>query len=228
MQHELDCCRSDGLVLVLALFLTLLLSALAAALTLVTASEAAIAQNFKNGYEALHAADAAAERALGDLDAVTDWTLVLNGTVRSTFVDGPPSGTRLLVDGSVLDLDQSLNLANCHKRTMCSASEMNAVTADRPWAANNPRWQPFLYGRLSDIAPAGTSDSPYYVLALVGDDPSEGDGDPSRDSDPPGAGSGVIVLRAQAFGPWGIRRTIELTVSRTSTGHVRVIAWRPY
>src|SRR5262245_31031181 len=115
--HAIDSRRADGTVLVLALFVTLLLSALAAGLTLVTASEAAIAQNFKNGQEALHAADAAAERALGDLDALPNWSPALDGTFRSTFVDGPPTGTRVLVDGTVIDLDQIVNLANCRKKT---------------------------------------------------------------------------------------------------------------
>ena len=220
--------RDDGVIVVLALFLTLLLSALGAALALMTSSEAAIAQNFKNGYEALHAADAAAERALADLDALTDWTPTLTGAIRSTFVDGPASGTRRLPDGTTLDLAQVVNLANCRKKTMCSVSEIETVTSDRPWAANNPRWQLFLSGPLRDISPGRVIDSSLYVVVLVADDPSETDGDPLLDSDPPQSGSHTVLLRALAFGPRGTQRTIELTVTRSGTSHVRVIAWRPY
>ena len=228
VHHRIGCRRADGLALVLALFVMLLLSALAAGLALVTASEATIAHNFKNGREALYAADAAAERAIADLDVLPDWSQVLGGAVQSTVVDGPPSGTRRLADGSLIDLGELVNLANCHKKTMCTAAEMDSVTAERPWALNNPRWRAFLYGRLADFTPGQTVDSPYYVLAMVGDDPAETDADPMRDSDPPAAGSGVLILRVHAFGPRGVLRTIELTVARTETGHVRVIAWRPY
>jgi hypothetical protein len=224
----LNCRRTEGVILVLALLLTLMLSVLGVAFSLVTSSEALIVENFRNDQEALHAADAAAEHGIGDLEALADWNLALNGTVRSTFVDGLPSGTRTLQGDSVVDLTALTSLANCHKTTPCSAAEMNAATADRPWGANNPRWQLFLYGRLRDVAPGSAIDSPYYIVVFVGDDPSETDGDPLRDGSPPGPGAGVIVLRSQAFGPRGTQKTIELTISRASTGHVRVIAWRPY
>jgi len=205
-----------------------MLSVLGAAFALVTSAEGVIAENFRNDQEALHAADAAAELALGDLEALADWNLALNGTARSTFVDGLPSGPRTLQDGSVIDLTTLTSLANCHKTTLCSAAAMDTATADRPWGPNNPRWQLFVYGRLSDVAPGSATDSGYYIIVFVGDDPSETDGDPLRDGSPPGPGAGVVVLRSHAFGPRGTRKTIELTISRASTGHVRVISWRPY
>jgi type IV pilus assembly PilX-like protein len=219
--------RAEGVVLVVALLLTLMLSVLGAAFALVMSSEAVIAENFRNGQEALHAAEAATERAIGDLDALASWDPALDGTERSTFVDGLPSGSRTLPGGSVLDLMQVSNLANCHKTTSCTASEMDASTADRPWGPNNPRWQLFLYGWLRDVAGPDLIKSAYYIVVLVGDDPSETDNDPSRDSRSPDPGAGVVVLRSHAFGPRGVRKTIEVTISRSSSGHVRVIAWRP-
>ena len=48
-------------------------------------------------------------------------------------------------------------------------------------------------------------------VVLVGDDASETDGDPLRDGVPPSPGAGVVELRAQAFGPRGARRTINMT-----------------
>ena len=224
----MNCRRDDGVILVLALLLTLMLSVLGVAFALVTSSEAVIAENFRNDQEAFHAADAAAERALADLDALADWNLALDGTARSTFVDGPPSGARTLQDGSVVDLAVLTSLANCHKTTTCSVAELDAASADRRWGPNNPRWQLYLYGRLRDVASGSTIDSAYYIVVFLGDDPSETDGDPLRDESPPGPGAGVLVLRSQAFGPRGTRKTIELTISRAGTGRVRVIAWRPY
>jgi hypothetical protein len=218
---------NEACVLLIALLLTLLMSALGAAFSLVAASETLIARNFVNSEEALAAARAAAERAIADLDALPDWNLVINGTVRSTFTDGLPVGARQLADGTSIDLAQVVNLANCHKTTACTAAEMDATTPDRPWAANNPRWQPFMYGKLRNIVPGRVVDSSYYVVVLVADDPSEQDDDPSRDSDAPNPGAGVMVVRAQALGVRAAQKTIELTVARTSAGHCRVIAWRP-
>ena len=218
--------RADGVVLVAVLLITLLMSALGAALVLVSSSEAAIAANFRNSQEARYAAAAAAGQAVVDLTAAVDWNRLLEGTVRSPFVDGPPFGRRSLSDGSTIDLEAVVNLANCQKTTACSDAEMDAPTSDRPWGANNPRWRLFAYGWLRDVLSAGAVDSAYYTIVLVGDDPSESDADPSRDGVPPSPGAGIVELRAQGFGPRGARRTINVTVARTSAGDARVISWR--
>jgi hypothetical protein len=218
--------RADGVVLVAVLLVTLLMSALGAALVLVSSSEAAIAANFRNSQEARYAAAAAAERAVVDLMATADWNQLLAGAVRSPFVDGPPFGRRSLSDGATIDLEAVVNLANCQKTTACSDAEMDAQTSDRPWGANNPRWRLLSYGWLRDVLTAGVIDSAYYTIVLVGDDPSESDADPSRDGVPPKPGAGIVELRAQGFGPRGARRTINVTVARTSAGDVRVISWR--
>jgi hypothetical protein len=214
-----------GFVVVLALMVMLLLSALAAAYALVVSSDVVVAHNLRMGEEARRAAESAAEVALADLDALADWSLALSGAVRSSFVDGPPSGVRALDDGSRLDLDELVSRANCRSAGPCSAADMDAVTADRPWGRNNPRWRPFLYGRLRALAPG--SESPCYVVVMIADDPSEIDGDPARDADWPAPGAGVVLLRAQAFGPRGVRRIVEASAGRSAGGRVRVIAWRP-
>jgi hypothetical protein len=212
------------MMLVGALMVMLLMSALGAVLVLVASSETMIAANFRNSQEALYAADAAADHALAEVAGVADWDQLVNGTIQSTFVDGSPPGMRL-VNGTPVDLTQLVTLANCHKPTTCSGVEMDAVTAERPWGANNPRWQLYAYGAIKG-AVAGV-DSPYYVVVLVADDPSETDNDPSDDgggSTNPGAG--VLLLRAQAFGPRSAHKTIEIAVARTVGGRVRVLSWR--
>jgi hypothetical protein len=79
---------------------------------------------------------------------------------------------------------------------------------------------------VSDIVPTGTIDSPFYAVVLVGDDPSEADENPSLDGAPPAGnyaglaknpGAGVVALRAEAFGPRGAHKVIEMTVARTDT-----------
>ena len=74
---------------------------------------------------------------------------------------------------------------------------------------------------------AGAIDSAYYAIVLVGDDPSEIDGDPSRDGVPPSPGAGIVELRAQGFGPRGARRTINVTVGENQRWRKsRVMSWR--
>jgi hypothetical protein len=212
------------MMLVAALMVMLLVSALGAALILVASSETMIAANFRNSLGTLYAADAAAEKALAEVAMVADWDQLLNGSVRSAFVDGSPVGTRL-VNGTPVDLSQIVALASCHKTTTCSEAEMDAVTAERPWGANNPRWQLYAYGELEDAVTG--AESPYYVLVLVGDDPSESDNDPLDDgggTDNPGAGA--LLLRAQAFGPRNAYKTIEIAIARTGGGRVRLLSWR--
>src|SRR5436190_416722 len=146
MDHASTHSSDHGIALIIVLLTVMLLSAIGAALVLATTAETHIASNFQRSDEALYAADAAAQRALDDLRAVADWTTLPAGAVVSAFADGAPSGTRRLDDGSMLDLSQVVNIANCEKPAGCTSTDMNAVTDDRPWGANNPRWNLFAYG----------------------------------------------------------------------------------
>jgi hypothetical protein len=219
--------RERGIALVVALLITMLMSTLAVALILTTMVETRIASQFQRAHSGLYAADAVVERAVDDLLGVANWNRLLDGTARSAFVDGPPNGTRTLVDGTVLDLAQVVNMANCHKTTACSAADMDAVSDDRPWGANNPRWNLFAYGRLSDLLPQGSVESPFYGMAMVGDDPAEDDGDPTLDGTGDNPGAGFVSLRGEAFGPGGAHAVVELTVTRAQPAvAMRVVSWR--
>jgi hypothetical protein len=221
-----------GAALVVAVLCALLMTALGAALVLTSSSETMIATNFRSGLEGLYAADAAAERAMADLVAVGDWNQVLSGSTRSSFVDGAPGGVRSLPDGTTLDLTQAVNMANCQKLTTCSLTDLNAVTPDRPWGPNNPRWQLYAYGRLAGLLPAGAITSSYYVMVCVGDDASENDADPLHDGADPAVnkGAGILALRAEALGPRGSRSVVEVTIARFTNAvgntQVRVLSWR--
>ena len=211
--------REDGVAIVIAMMAMLLMTALGVAVVLTTSSEIVITNNYRNSSEALYAADAVLERAMDDLLTVADWNTLLTGGVQSAFVDGPPSGERTLPDGSKIDLTEALNMADCGKVAACSASDLTGnATGDRPWNANNPVWRLYAYGPLEDMMPTGTINSPFYVLLMVADDPSEDDGNPLQDGTLAGnRGRGVLALRAEAFGPGGAHKTIEATVSRTDT-----------
>jgi hypothetical protein len=223
--------RDEGIALLVTLAILVVTSALSSALILWTMTEAQIARGFGLGVEGRYAAAAAAERALVDLAAATDWNAVLDGSARSRFTDGAPAGTRGVAGETTIDLEAVRNAANCAHPWPCSETELAAVTSERPWGTNNPRWQLFAYGRLGDVV-ASSSDSPFYIIALVADDPSERDGNPLRDADDPAdPGAGVIQIRGEAFGPRGSHRAVALTVARVASGAagsaaLRVISWR--
>jgi PilX N-terminal len=220
--------RSErGVVLIIALLGVLLLSALGFGLVLTTSTELLIVGNYRNSQEALYGAEAAMERALQDLLIVPDWNTILAGTDRSAFVDGPPDGMRVLPDGSIIDLTKVTNVANCGKLTRCSAAELDAVTDERPWGTNNPRWMLYAYSPMGELLPSDTINSPFYVITWVGDDPSENDGDPTLDGSlQTNPGMGVIALRSEAFGPGGTHKVIEAAVARNDQGSLRILSWR--
>jgi hypothetical protein len=215
--------HEDGMAVVVALMAMMLMTALGLSLVLTTSSETMISGNFRAGGEAMYAADAILERSMDDLLTIADWNKLLDGSLQSGFIDGGPTGDRTLPDGSKFNLDQVLSFANCDKPTPCSVADMNTFTDERPWTVNNPRWQLFAYGNVSDLLPTNTINSPFYVVVLIGDDPSETDDNPVADggahvapatSNP---GRGVIALRAEAFGPRGAHKVIEMTVAKTDT-----------
>lgn len=207
-----------GIAMIVALLAMTLMLALGTSLMLSTTTESKIVNNYRNNSESLYAADAAIERALDDLLTVPDWNNLLNGTVKSALVDGAPSGVRTLADGTSFNLDEVLNMANCQKTTACSAADLQAGTLERPWGLNNPTWQLFAYGKLNDVLPQGGINSPYYVIVMIGDDPSENDQDPLHDGvSQTNPGSGVLAMRAEAFGPRGSHKVVELTIARTNT-----------
>jgi len=229
-----------GVALIIALMAMTMMLALGSALVLLSSSETVIAANFRAAHEAIYAAEAAIEVTLADLRIVPDWTLALSGDVRSLFVDGAPSGTRTLIDGSTVDLDRITNQANCQKPTACSPADLAATTTERPWGANNPRWTPYAYGPLAGLLGAQTVNSAFYVIAFVGDDPSENDNDPALDgfsaSGSPNPGNGIVRIRAEAFGPRSAHKVIEASVARVElppatpgeqpSTELRVLSWR--
>jgi hypothetical protein len=220
-----DADGSGGSALIIVLMGMLLLSALSLATVLVATVDTLAASNQRDARVALYAAEFSIERAASELVGRPDWDAVLSGAVTSAIVDGPASGPRVLADGRTIHLEQIANLANCGAAAGCSAAARAAVTEDRPWGLNNPHWRPYGYGFTNAGGRA------VYVVVLVADDPSENDDDPDRDGVPPGnPGAGVILLRAEAFGPGESRRSVEVTVARVTyaagLAAPRLLSWR--
>jgi len=205
-----------GAALIAALMATFLLTALGLALVLGTATETMIAGNYRNGQEALYAAEAGIERSMPDLLAVPDWSAIPAGNMTSAFIDGPPGGSRTLADGASLDLTQATNLATCGKTSECSLADINASTDDRPSGQSNPRWRLYAYSPINQLLPTGTLSSAMYVVVWVGNHQLESGSDPAGDgSSQTNPGREVLAIRAEAFGPSGSHRVVEVAIART-------------
>ena len=218
--------RDDrGLALVLVLLCAMLFLALGGALVTVVSTEATISATFRESAVALSAADAAIVRVLPDLAAAPDLNAILTGAVASSFVDGPLQAPRPLPDGTSLDLAATTSVERCGQ-IACTDAQMNAVTGERPWGANNARWQTYGSGWLRDLTPQAADVPHAYVVVWVGDDPLETDGDPfTDDGDVNAPGHDVVLLRAAAYAAYSARRRIEVVVRRDS-GVARIASWR--
>jgi hypothetical protein len=208
----------QGIALIVTLLAMLLLSAIGAALVLVTSADTLIASNSGASSEAFYAADAAFERTVAELRSVPTITSVLTGAAVSAFRDGAAAGPRQLPDGSSTSLDVVVNEANCGRASPCTDPEMDRITTDRPWGTRNPRWRLFSWGNFDEAAGGTTGGLPPFVVSMVADDPAEVDDDPWSDGGSAGPmsspGAGMVLVRAEAFGRRGARRVVEGSVSR--------------
>ena len=191
-----------GTALIIALMAMMLLTALGAAVVMVSSTETHISSNYRNGQEALYAADAAVERVMQDLLMIPRWNDILNGSAQSGFVDGGASGQKTLPGGGVMTL------------TSATAALQADTDTLNQWGANNPHWQLFAWGPLSDMLPNDVIDSPMYVAVWVADDPAETDGNPAADV------NGTLTLHAEAIGPSGSRKVVEVTIARTNSTEI--------
>ncbi len=203
--------NQEGSALIIALMAMMLLTALGAAVVMVSTSETRIAGNYRDSQEALYAADAAVERVVQDLLLVPRWNDILGGTVQSSFADGSMTATITLPTGGTMTLCCGTNSAT--GQLQADTDSLNL------WGANNPRWKLFAWGPLSAMLPFDQIDSSMYVAVWIADDPADGtggviDGDPTADV------NGTLTLHAEALGPKGTRKVIEVTVARTSSTEI--------
>jgi hypothetical protein len=210
--------NEEGLALIVALMSMMLLTAFAAAVVMVTNTETMIAANHRNSQEALYAADAVVERVVQDLLMVPRWNDVLAGSVQSSFIDGPLTDVKQLTGGGTMQLCCGTNTATA--QLQADTDRLNL------WGANNPRWQLFAYGPMADILPGGQINSPYYIAVWVSDDPADAvpdaQGNPGNtpDGNPLADANGTLTLHAEAIGPSGTRKVVEVTVARTSNTEI--------
>lgn len=204
LRRRLD--DETGTALILALMSVMLLTALAAAVVMVSSTETKIASNYSSAQETLYAADAAVERVLQDLLMVPRWNDILAGTATSAFVDGSKDAAKVLEAGGQITLC-------CASASATGQLQADTDTANM-WGANNPQWRLFAWGPLKSMLQSGQIDSAMYVAVWVADDPAETDDDPLTDV------NGTLTLHAEAYGPDGARKVLEVTVARTSSTEI--------
>lgn len=227
--------QSRGIALVITLIALAVFSALGLGLLLTTSAARITGANHRDAVHALNGAEAALELAARELMSIADWNVVVAGLQQSRLVDGPPTGSRNLHGGS-LDLTTLTNQITCDRSSLCTDAGVRASTHERPWGANNPRWQLFVYGFLSSFAGARAGVPDTYVIVWIGDDAREADGNPLVDGGgPAGEGRDIVRARAESFAPGGTRRVVETDFvrpcqesggSRTCGAGIRVQSWR--
>jgi hypothetical protein len=205
-----------GSALFLTLILVVLLGAVAAVAVLAGQSETVLSANFREGNEALYVADGALNRAITDLTALPDWTLVLSGVATSSFIDGPATGAKPMPAGGTAML--------CCGGSSWTADLQLRGTGAGGWGADTPQWQIYSWGPAGGWLTPTRIHSVFYTVVWAADDPSDGDGNPSIDS------NGTIALVALSIGPRGAHRAVQALVQRVplaggQVSRVRVLSW---
>lgn len=206
-----------GVALFLAITLVLLLLAIGGAVSIASRTETMIAANARQAREAIYAAEGAIALAVRDLGEMADWNAVLSGAASSSFTDGAAIGARPLPSGGSVVL--------CCGRPSLSDDVQQRAHGGRSWGADTPQWQIFAWGPVTGWLPAGRIRSGLYVVVWVADDAADADGNPMADS------NGIVELYAQALGPNGGRRVVEVLVQRPGAvgpppAGLRILSWR--
>jgi len=211
--------NARGAALLLVITLVLLLAAVGAAVSVASRTEILISASFRQGREAVYAAEGAVARAARDLALLPDWNVVLSGAVRSPFTDGVATSPRGLPGGDTITL--------CCGALSLTGEVQQRAFGGRSWGDDTPLWQMFAWGPVSAWSAGSPIDSRLYVVVWVADDPDDGDGDPTVDS------NGILGLYAHALGPRGARRVLDALIRRAPAAdegppppRVRILSWR--
>ena len=205
---------SRGIALVMVVLATTFLSTLGMGVMLAVFMDRLAVGHVSGSVAMLYAADAGIELAARDLALAEDWDTVLTGGERGSFIDGAPSGVRAIPGGGAVDLTAATNQLNCGKATTCTVAQMNANSRERPWGANNARWQLFAYGPMEQLTEI-VRPAACYLVVWIADDSREQDGNPEADEAQAGQpGHGIVRVHAEAFGATGSRRAIEAELAR--------------
>jgi hypothetical protein len=198
-----------GIALIAVLLVASLVFVVGVGLALMLTIGQLVARNHREAAALVAAADGALD-LVADALVAADWQAVLAGAVASQS-DGAPTGVRH-VDGDVIDLAAETNRQNCGRSSGCTVADRTAITTERPWGANNPYWQLYLFGPLASFGEFRVA-SGIYLLVWVADDGRETDGRPDVDGGNT-TGRHVLRARAMAVGRDGGRRFVDAELVR--------------
>ena len=201
-----------GAALLLALITAALIAAIAASLIVSTSTDLMITGSYRSSAEAMYGVEAGMERAIGELAAVPDWSVVLSAppsSVVASFDDGSasvaaPDGRRLSVPAL----------------TAARQAASDSVYGPAEFGPDGPVWRLFAHADLQRVLPPGLISPPGYILVWVADDGGDGDGDPSKDS------NGQLLMYGDAYGVSGSRRALEVAIGRAAPTAIRVLSWK--
>ena len=178
----------------------MLLTALGAAVIMVSRTETAIANNYRNSQEALYAADAAVERVVQDLLMVPRWNDILARRQRRRRRSSSGREAPATQDAAGRRHDDAL--LRHHRDRQCR----RRPTRPNLWGANNPQWRLFAWGPLSGLCSNVGIDSP--CTSPSGSPtirPTVRRAEPT-DNNPLLDANGTLTMRAEAIGPGGTRK----------------------
>ena len=200
------CGRSEaGIALLLVVMSLALFLAVTATLVLMASMEIRMAGAERARHAVKGAAEVALERALQEVAIAADLNGILAGSVRSGVAGADVAPN--IPGWGVLDLPA------------LTASLQRETDAANRWGADGQVWRLFGYAPLDVLLDAAAAGSAFYTVAWVSDDPADGDGNPSADA------NDRVVVRAEAFGPFGSRQALVATVRRQGGG-LELISWR--
>jgi hypothetical protein len=200
-----------GVALLMALLVTLFVSAIGGALVLLASTETRISGGEEWRHQARGVAEVLLERVFQDLLLAPDWTPVLAAGAGATFRDF--AGRPRAPSWDPLDL------------TALTLNVQREADDSNRWGPDGPQWRLYAFGPADKLfaggagAPVPARASAFYVVAWIADDPGEGDGNPGADRNE------IVQVRADAFGPMRTRDTVLATVRRKS-GTLQLVSWR--
>lgn len=191
-----------GTALLSVTLLMFLFSAIAFGAALVVRVEVRIAERFRQSAEALYAAQAGLEVAIGELGRLADWTPVVTGVQSSRFSQGAFAGAKAVPGGGAVDVC-------CGPQSLANRVTVEARMARTP-TRQALEWRPFLWTTF-DALVSPEVPGRLFVVVFVANDEEDAGGGGNADT------NGAVLLRAEAVDPGGLRRAIECLIARSGT-----------
>lgn len=201
--------ESDGEVgaaLLITLVLALLLAAMGGSLLMLSDSETSAASNFQAGTQVLYAAEAMLAHVVAELSAISDWSALPGGALRSAIDEGLPR--------PVTAWHQTLDLA-------AATAALQSDSDDGEPGPTRPRWRIFGSSSFSALTGVPLGASPeIHLVSWLADDESDGDGDPGMDA------NAVVQVRTWAIDARGLQRSVQAVIRREEAAGVVILSWR--